>query len=295
MRVGLIDVDSHNFPNLALMKLSAWHKKQGDDVEMLFPMKEYDRVYMAKVFDYTPDYETVIRCKDIVRGGAGYDHQSVLSPEAERACPDYSLYGIKDVAYGYLSRGCPRNCPYCIVSDMEGTKSTKVADLGEFWNGEKVIKLMDPNLLACPDKKALLQQLVDSRAWIDAVQGFDIRLADDDDMKLIGSMKIKMLHFAWDRPMGEKVVLKKLKRFKELTDIPMRQTRVYVLTNYETGFDYDLYRIYTLRDMGYDPFVMIYEKHELPRGHRLRRLQRWVNNKFIWHSGKVERFEDYNG
>ena len=104
MKIGLIDVDGHNFPNLALMKLSAWHKGQGDDVEMVFPMGEYDRVYMSKVFDFTPDFTTCVKAKEIIKGGTGYDMSINLPAEVETMYPDYSLYGIADTAYGYLTR-----------------------------------------------------------------------------------------------------------------------------------------------------------------------------------------------
>lgn len=153
MRIGLIDVDSHNYPNLALMKISAYHKAHGDEVEWWWGWGQYDRVYMSKVFDetYSPDIPEPLNAKEIIKGGTGYDKKKVLPPEIEHMCPDYSLYPdlTQDTAFGFLSRGCPNNCPFCGVCEKEGRQSLKVADLTEWWNGQKNIVLMDPNLLAC--------------------------------------------------------------------------------------------------------------------------------------------------
>lgn len=141
MVVGLIDVDGHNFPNLPLMKISAWHKKRGDVVKWYnpicdsFPRPPLDRVYMSKVFTFTPDFPYFINAKEVIQGGTGYsypDGGKPLDPEIEHIYPDYSLYGITDTAYGFLTRGCPRNCDFCIVGKKEGLKSHKVADLSEF-------------------------------------------------------------------------------------------------------------------------------------------------------------------
>lgn len=291
MKIGLVDVDGHNFPNLALMKLSAWHKAQGDQVEMVFPMASYDRVYMSKVFDFTPDFVTCIDAKEIVRGGTGYGLNNKLPKEIETMYPDYALYNIKDIAYGFLTRGCPRGCRFCIVGEKEGLKTYKVANLKDFWNGQKEIKLLDPNLLAYKEHIDLLGQLVESKAWIDVTQGFDIRLTNHKNIELIKKMKVKALHFAWDKEKEEKIIIEKLKQFKKLTGIGYRKLKVYMLTNFDTTFEYDLYRVYKLKELGYDPYVMIYDKYNAPKNIRL--LQRWVNNKFIFRV--CERFEDYEG
>ena len=144
MKIGLIDVDSHNFPNLALMKISAFEKSRGNSVEWWNGFNHYDRVYMAKVFSktYTEDFFTVIDADEIIQGGTGYGLKDVLPDEIEHIYPDYDLYGIQDTAFGFLTRGCPRHCPFCIVGDKEGLISHKVADLSEFWRGQKKIEIM---------------------------------------------------------------------------------------------------------------------------------------------------------
>jgi len=291
MKIGLINVDGHNFPNLALMKISAYHKGKGDDVEWFFGFNQYDKVYMSKVFTFTEDFHQCINAKEIIRGGTGYDLKNKLPEEIENMYPDYSLYRIDDVAYGFLTRGCPRGCNFCIVGEKEGKCSYKVSDLKQFWDGQKEIKLLDPNLLAAKEHLDLLDQLIESKAWIDVTQGFDIRLTNPKNIEKIKHLKIKMLHFAWDKQKDEKVIIEKLKEFKELTGLNHRKLGVYMLTNFDTDFDYDLYRVYKLKELGYDPYVMIYDKENAPK--RIRELQRWVNCKFIFRSASARTFEEY--
>ena len=335
-RIGLIDVDGHNYPNLPLMKLSAWHKKQGDTVEwydaLLHSMEEpFDKVYMAKVFSFTKDYPYFVNAKEVIKGGTGYcislangkevfdkSKNIELPPEIEHIYPDYSLYGITDTAYGFLSRGCPRGCSFCHVEAKEGRRTYKVADLSEFWDGQKNIVLMDANITACREWKDLFQQLIDSKAKIDINQGMDIRLMTDEKAEMIKQMDVANVHFAWDRYADKDWIVRKLTRFKEITNFDYRQMTVYMLTNFDTTHEQDLERVYTLRDLGYNPYVMIYNKddfvicdkngkptkrkptEELLKKYTMQQIeqfdvcwavQRWVNNRIIFRS--CERFEDY--
>lgn len=288
MRIGLVDVDGHSdFPNIALMKLSTWHKQQGDEVEWIFPMSAYDKVYMSKVFDFSPDFNTCINANEIVKGGTGYGIGNYLPNEIEHQYPDYSLYGIKDTAYGFLTRGCPRQCDFCNVSAQQGKKSVEVADISEFWNGQKQIVLLDPNITACKDAKYIMDDLIHTRAWIDFSQGLDIRLMTEEIANQLNQLKVKMIHFAWDN--YEFRTYEKLKQFRPMFKLDGRRLRVYVLTNFNTSFEQDLERVYKLKELNYDPYVMIYNKAGASK--KIKRLQRWVNNKFIWRS--CERFEDY--
>ncbi len=314
MRIGLVDVDGHNFPSIPLMKLSAWHKQQGDTVEwydqLFHSMREpLDRVYMSKVFSFTPDFPYYINAKEVIKGGGGYcirlkdgkevydtEKDSLLPPEIETIYPDYSIYydiipEVKNTAYGFLTRGCPRGCEYCHVGCKEGRKSYKVANLDMFWRGQKNIVLLDPNITACKDWKPLFQQLIDSNAWIDFSQGLDIRLMDREKIKMLMQMKIKQVHFAWDRYQDKKEIVPKFKEFKELTGWDKRKLPVYVLINFNTTIEQDLDRIYTLRDLGYWPYVMVYNKENTKPGDTVRRMQRWVNMRAVFE--KVKRFEDY--
>lgn len=301
MRIGLIDVDGHNFPNVPLMKLSAWHKQQGDSVEWYEPMftGHCDRVYMSKVFTFTPDYEYYIDSDEIVRGGTGYsypDGGKPLPDEIEHVYPDYSIYydripEVRNTAYGFLTRGCPRGCDFCIVGEKEGRCSIKVANLEEFWSDQKNIVLLDPNMFACRDWRDLSQQLIDSRAWIDFSQGCDIRIMTEEKADALRQMKIKQVHFAWDQYEDKDIIIPKFEQFKRITGWDKRKLGVYVLCNFNTTFEQDLERVYTLRELGYNPYVMIYDKQNVKKGSNLRRLQRWVNSRAAF--AAVERFEDF--
>ena len=293
MKIGLIDVDGHNFPNLALMKISAWHKKKGDDVEWCFPLAHYDIVYQSKVFDdtYSPDIDWIPQADKIIKGGTGYGLDNTLPSEIEHIYPDYSIYPelTKDTAYGFLTRGCPRGCKFCIVASKEGRRSYKVADLEEFWKGQKNIILCDPNILACREHPDLLGQLIKSKACVNFNQGLDIRLTNEENIALLNRIKVKDIHFAWDNAKDD--LKPYFERYKALAKHKPHghYGMVYCLTNFGSTMEENLYRIYTLRDLGYDPYVMIYDKPNAPR--EIKDLQRWVNNKFVFRS--CDRFEDY--
>lgn len=295
--------DCHNFPSLPLMKLSAYHKLIGDTVEHYMPLNHYDLVYASKVFSFTEDIDDkcIVMADEVQKGGTGYcitvengreifdnSKNIPLPKEIEHICPDYSLYPEYNFAAGFLTRGCPRGCGFCVVAKKEGRCSQQVADLSEFWRGQKEIKLLDPNILACKDHEKLLQQLAESKAKVDINQGIDIRLTNPDNIKLLNQIKMPMIHFAWDNPNED--LTEYFKRYAELTTIKSdRNKSVYVLTNFNSTLEQDLYRIYTLRDLGYSPYVMIYQKNTADK--QIKRLTRWVNNRFIFRS--CEKFEDY--
>lgn len=307
MRIGLIDVDGHRYPNLALMKISAWHKARGDTVEWWWSdLFHYDAVYMSKVFsdEYSKDRPEPLNVDAVIKGGTGYAISleqgreryckaldKELPAEVEHMRPDYSMYSrlTKDTAYGFLTRGCPRGCGFCHVAQKEGRGSRKVADLWEFWSGQKNVVLMDPNIMACPDRWDLLKQLAASGAYIDFNQGLDIRLIDRDATDLLSKMRVKRLHFAWDNPKED--LERDFWRFSERYKRKDRRVKVvYVLTNFNSTIEEDLHRIYILRDLGYDPYVMIYDKEHAPQETRF--LQRWCNNRIIFNT--VPDFRDYD-
>ena len=302
MEVGLIDVDNWQkldncFPNLPMMKLSAYHKKKGDQVEWYDKQKHYDVVYVAKVFSFTPDFTDEIHADKVIKGGLGYaislndgfeifdkSKHFDLQNEIEHTYPDYSLYGIEDEAFGFMSRGCPRGCFFCHVKDKEGRKAYKTADLSEFWRGQKEIKLLDPNTLACPEWKDIFQQLIDSKAWVDFTQGVDIRLMTDEKCEMLMQMKLKHVHFAWDRYEDKELIIPKFKKFKEMSGFKRSKVSVYILTNYNTTIEQDIERVMFLRDLDFQPYVMRYNKQNIKRGSKANALARWVNNKRIFWS-----------
>lgn len=300
MNIGLVDFDGHNFPNLPIMKISAFHKSKGDEVEFVSsPLKKYDRVYVSKVFsdEYSGTDTQTWNADEVFYGGTGYaitvengkevykkKLDSDLPYEIEHIYPDYSLYPelTKDTAYGFLTRGCPNNCGFCIVSQKEGLKSVKVADLSEFWKGQKYIELLDANLLACRDRKELLQQLIDSGAWVNFDQGLDARFITKEIAEMLKKVKTKRVHFAFDQMEKEKAVIRGLKIYKKVTQMDINKTVVYILTNFDTTIEQDLYRLNKVKELGYLPDIRIYRKYSAPQV--LKDLQRWCNNRILYRS-----------
>ena len=312
-KIGLIDVDSTKFGNLPLMKLSAHHKSQGDTVEWFDGFSHYDRVYMSKVFSFSPDYTQHIDADEIVKGGTGYalhgaggldfcsEEDKPLPYDVEHSYPDYSLYPnfTKDTAYGFLTRGCPRGCHFCIVGKKEGLKSVKVADLGEFWHGQKNICLNDPNILACKDRETLIEQLLQSKATVEINQGLDIRMLNPEIAKALNNLKMDKVHFAWDRYQDRDLVLPKFEILAQYAPriAKSHNTLVFTLVNYDTTLEQDLDRIYSLRKLGIRSYVMVYDKAHCNQIYR--KLQSWANsyavfakcpdfNQFLKHSHKQE-------
>ena len=301
MNIGLYDVDSHNFPNLALMKISAWHKEQGDNVEFVdiqCPIKHYDKVYISKIFgeEYSKMADYFPNTNEIVFGGTGFaitiengkevyhkDRDPNLPDEIEHVYPDYSLYPelTKGKAYGFLTRGCCNNCDFCIVSKKEGMCSKKVADLSEFWRGQKEIVLLDANLLACKDKMELLRQLADSGAWVDFTQGLDARFFTVEVAQVLNFIKKKVVHFAFDFMKNEKAIVRGLNIYRDYCKQNNKDS-VYILTNFDTTIEEDLYRMRKVQEAGLLPDIRIYRKHTAPR--ILRDLQRWCNNRVLYRS-----------
>lgn len=304
MEIGLFDVDSHNFPNLPLMKLSAWHKAMGDNVEFALPLKYYDRVYVSKVFgsEYTAKNLACMQADETVYGGTGFaitiengrevyhkERDLPLPDEIEHIYPDYSLYPAltKNTAYGFLTRGCCNNCDFCVVSQKEGRCSRKVADLTEFWDGQKNIVLLDPNLLACKSREELLEQLADSKAMVDFSQGLDARFVTEDVSQKLAAIRKNFVHFAFDLMGNEKGIIQGLRTYRKYNPVNSRES-VYILTNFNTTIEEDLYRVRMVEEAGFLPDIRIYRKKTAPR--ILRDLQRWANNRFLY---KSTRFEDY--
>ncbi len=308
MKIGLIDVDGHNFPNIPLMKLSAWHKSIGDYVEWYEPLisGHMNKVYISKIFSFTTDYQYFIDADEIIKGGSGYcikmiDGKEIydkkmdiqLPNEVDHIYPDYSIYPqyTKNTAYGRLTLGCPRGCNFCHTGVKDGLCSNKVANLLEFWNGQKNIVLIDQNIIACKNWKELLQQLIDSKAYIDFNGGIDIRLMTEEKAEYIKKIKIKTIHFAYDRYEDKNLIEPKFKQFKDITGWNRGKVQCYVLCNFNTTIEQDLERIYFLRSLDFAPYVMIYDKENTKSTDPVRRLQRWVNNRYIFWS--CDKFNDY--
>lgn len=280
------------------MKISAWHKAQGDNVEFVLPLKHYDKIYVSKVFgdEYSQMSDYCLQADEIVYGGTGFaitiengkevyhkDRDPNLPDEIEHIYPDYSLYPelTKGKAYGFLTRGCCNNCDFCIVSKKEGMCSKKVADLSEFWRGQKEIVLLDANILACKDRIELLEQLAESKAKVDFTQGLDARFITEEVARVLKRIRVKTVHFAFDFMKNEKAVVRGLNIYRDYCK-PNNTDSVYILTNFDTTIKEDLYRVEKVQEAGLLPDIRIYRKETAPRV--LRDLQRWCNNRIIYRS-----------
>lgn len=206
MRIAVHDADMEHlntkrrqktFPNYALMKISAYHKALGDTVEWWLPNDVYDRVYSSKVFSFTPENQYLPA--DTIKGGTGYGLFSELPPEIDTMFPDYSLYPSCDYAVGYLTRGCPNHCRWCVVPRKEGAiKPYRTWQQVVRPDTDKLV-LMDNNILACEYGIKQLESLINSGYKIDLNQGMDARLVTDDIAQILSKLKwIKYLRFSCD-------------------------------------------------------------------------------------------------
>ena len=202
MNIGILAVDS-NYPNLALMKISGYHKLKGNQVEWYNPFNHYDKVYMAKIFSFTENYQQWITNADhIEKGGTGYDISKVLPSDIDCMVPDYSLYNLDDkTAYGFLTRGCPNKCKWCIVPQKEG-KIAPYMDIEEIAvNNRKNIILMDNNVLASKYGLQQIEKIIRLKLRVDFNQGLDVRLVTDEVARLLAKVKwIKRIRFGCDTP-----------------------------------------------------------------------------------------------
>lgn len=288
MNVNLVSVDSL-IPNLALMKASTWHKNLGDKVSLYEPLfSTPDLCYMSKIFSFTPDYEYQPDC-EIIKGGTGYDMNAKLPfPEADRIMPDYELFNCA-YAMGRITRGCPNNCPWCVVPKMDGNTVRRVAKLNDFWSGQKVVRLLDDNIMSDEDIFCDTCNELSKKDLRVIWEALDIRRINDATAAALASVKNeKSIHFAWDFHSQDDAVPRGIELLNKHGIKPYR-LMFYVLVGFNTDRDYDLFRIYTLRDLGVNPFVMPFDKSDKYQ----KDLARWCNNKIIFKS--VKRFEDYRG
>ena len=285
MRVGLCQVDG-KLPNLALMKLSAWHKQQGDQVAWFSPLEGFDRVCAAKVFDFTPD--NAYLPPTAIKGGTGYDLTTSLPPEVEAMCPDYTLYPAMDYALGFTTRGCVRRCAFCVVPRKEGALRV-VGDLHTFWRGQRKVILLDNNLTGAPMAhfELVIEQIRTEGLQVDFNQGLDVRLLTEDHAALLATVRLaKQIHFAWDHIRDEAAVRRGVAILRDT--MPLSRVMFYVLIGYDSTPEDDLYRATELRAMGVDPFVMPFNKRDSYQ----RAFARWVNRKAVF---KSVPWEQYHG
>lgn len=290
MKIGLHDSDATGFPNLALMKLSAWHKAQGDSVEWWNPLVTYDRVYSSKVFTFTPECDYLP--PDTIKGGTGYGVGlfDELAPKIDSMFPDYSIYPDCDYAIGFLTRGCIRHCPWCVVPRKEGNirpyntwQEIKRPD-------SRKIVFMDNNVLACQHGIEQMENMVGEDVRIDFNQGLDARLITPEVALLLGKLKwIRFVRMSCDTDAMLEVVLQAVDRLKQCGVKPWR-IFCYVLVQDIPSAER---RVLALRDAGISPFAQPYRDftNNIEPSAEMRRFARWVNHKAVFKS--VATFADY--
>lgn len=298
-RIGIVDVDGTKFPNLALMKIAAFHRSQGDTVEWANPLfGKYDRVYMSKVFTFTPDVYDYYDC-EVVKGGTGYDIASKLPDEIDRLQPDYSLYGITDTAYGFLTRGCPNNCKWCVVPRKEGRPSPymTIDEIATRPDGSIIKRavLMDNNILATDYGIQQVERIRDLGIRVDFNQGIDARRITPEIAELLADCKwIDYIRLACDTSAQLpyiRTAVDLLNRYGYTRDV-----FVYALIK---DFDESVARIQELRSMKtVAPFAQPYRDFTDPRQiipQWQRDLARYVNVKSIYKSVALEDYSPRKG
>lgn len=291
LRIALHDADGQtDFPNYALMKISAWHKAQGDQVEWWTPLMTYDKVYSSKVFTFTP--ENPYLPPDTIKGGTGYGLYNDLPDEIDAMFPDYSIYPQVDYAIGFLTRGCIRHCPWCVVPKKEG-KIRAYRTWREIKRPDsRNIVFMDNNVLACQHGIEQMRDMIGQDVRIDFNQGLDARLIDDDVAGTLSRLKwIRHIRMSCDTDAMLDTVLKAIRRLEQHGVKPYR-VFVYLLVQDIASAER---RAIALRDVGADVFAQPYRDFntnaEPPDDQK--HFARWVNMKAIFKS--VKSFKDYRG
>lgn len=292
MKIGLVDVDGHNFPNYALMKISAFHKANGDAVEWANPLiGGYDRIYKAKVFTFTPDDLTPYDC-EVVKGGTGYDIASKLPTEIENfKMLDYSIYPQYDFSIQFLSRGCIRQCPFCLVRAKEGY--IHPLDPMPLNPNGKHIEVLDNNFFANSQWKTSIDYLIQTKMPIN-LHGVDVRIMNEEQAFWLNKLKLKRnIHIAWDLPQ-----LDLTDKLKEVTRyIKPYKLRCYVLVGFNSTMEQDLYRLNRLKELGIAPFVMPYRDFEnkTEPSQYVKDLAQWANKMWIFKLCDFADFEPRKG
>jgi hypothetical protein len=290
MTIGLISVDGHSgFPNLALMRLSAYHKARGDVVEWWDGFKRYDRVYMSKVFTFSPDVDTVINAGEIITGGTGYKDYRDLPPEVEATAPDYSIYPNFKQAVGFLTRGCIRNCPWCIVPRKEGT-IRPAATWEEIKRPDsREIIFLDNNVLASEHGLEQIDRMGREKVWVDFNQGLDARLITPETARLLAKLKwIRFVRLSCDTSDMLPVIKQSAAYLREAGVAKSRLWAYALVQDVEEAHR----RVLALREMGVEPFAQPYRDYNggEPTAEQ-KAFARWVNMKSAFKTCPWEAFQ----
>lgn len=302
MIISLHDIDRTGWPNLALMKLSAWHKAHGDTVLPLNSGSPADRRYASAVFSWNRREAEKWAQLGAVVGGSGVNLTNTLPPDVEAMKPDYSLYGI-DYGWGYLMRGCIWTCEFCIVPKKEG-RPREVAAISDLVNAESSRKrpfvvLLD-NEFFWKERWAIdrLQEFAERGIDFCPSQGLDVRVLTRPLVCALAASPFwnlshsrRQITFAFDDLKIERQYRRGVEML--LTKIKAWQLQSFVLVGFNSTIAQDLDRIRIIRSYGIDPFVMVYRSQtdgKMSPDRELRDLARWVNRRIY----KVCEFYEYS-
>jgi hypothetical protein len=290
MKVGLFNVDSV-IPNLALMKLSAYHKAQGDDVEFFLPVAlfHYDKIYASTIFKDSD--KTGIHPDMMEVGGTGWDLVTKLPDEVDAMVPDYSLFNYEH-SIGFTSRGCRLKCSFCVVPQKEG-KTHGVMTMEQIWTQRSShhVVILDNDFFGQDQWEDRIHEMIDMKLQVNFNQGVNIRTLTEHQAASLQKVrfvtlsgKTRMIHCAWDNVKDERTVIRGINRLID-TGIHPKSITVYVLVGYGSTHQEDMHRILTLKGMNVNPYVMPFGRSAAERN-----LARWVNRKAVFHSCT---YEDY--
>jgi hypothetical protein len=292
-KIGLFDVDSR-IPNLALMKLSTYHKGLGDHVERYIPLAKhsYDHIYASRIFKFSDVSMLDPSCMEI--GGTGWDIKKQLPGEIESLTPDYSLYQYEH-NIGFTMRGCRLRCSFCVVPEKEG-RPYSTNTMEEIWTQRtsKFVVLLDNDFFGNPEWADRIEEIKGLDLDVNFSQGLNIRNLKPEQAEAVATVNFwninrtkRQLHFAWDDPRHEKLIHKGIALAQD-AGIKPYQMAFYVLIGYHSSEEEDLHRVEVLRKYGCDPFVMPYDKSDFYQ----KRFARWVNRKAVF---KAVSWQDYKG
>jgi hypothetical protein len=277
MKVLLIDYDS-KIPNLALMKISAYEKSLGNEVG--FNINDPDKIYASIVFDKNRKKLSGLKKfypeAEVILGGSGYDLSIKLKDEIEYLKPDYDLYPNNQHSIGFTTRGCIRNCYFCIVPQKEG-RLVRWQHPKEFHDERyKKIMILDNNWLA--DREWFFetsQWIIDKKLKL-REGGLDIRLMTDEIAEQLSKFKLdRPLHFAFDDMKSKDKTLRGIEILKNHKINTHHSTTFYIYCNDDSQYEDTLERVKILKNIDVNAFVMINQNTKITR--RMRQLQRWVN------------------